>query len=421
MKTAGIIAEYNPFHNGHQYQIKTVRRLTGADFVIVAMSGDFLQRGVPAIADKYTRTRMALLGGADLVLELPAVWASASAEYFAAGGVQILGKTGVVDTLCYGCESPEKELMQAIIEVLSKDTSDYQALVSSDMKQGNPFPVARSHALCSLLPSFSSDAVSSFLASPNNILALEYEKAIARWNSMTSVHDRVLVSTPIQRIGEGYHSTKTGVTFASATAIRKALLSPSGNDSGLSQMLPETSANLLASLAQQHCLLDMDAFSSALYTRLWSLQSEGYAEFADCGMDLSRRITQQLEHFLSFSQFADLLKSKNTTYTRICRALLHILLNIRQDDYAALWQPEGVPYLRVLGFRKDSSVLLSAIKKEASVPLITKVADASCVLPDPAYQQLLQDISCTDLYRTTAMMQAQIKLPNEYRQPIVIV
>ncbi len=135
MKTAGIIAEYNPFHNGHQYQMETVRHLTGADFVIVAMSGDFLQRGVPAIADKYTRTRMALLGGADLVLELPAVWATASAEYFAAGGVQLLGKTGVVDTLCYGCETPEKELMQAIVEVLSKNASDYQMLVSYDMKQ----------------------------------------------------------------------------------------------------------------------------------------------------------------------------------------------------------------------------------------------------------------------------------------------
>ena len=421
MKTAGIIAEYNPFHNGHQYQIKTIRRLTGADFVIVAMSGNFLQRGVPAIADKYMRTRMALLGGADLVLELPAVWATSSAEYFAAGGVQLLGKTGVVDMLCYGCETPEKELMQAIVGVLSQNSSDYQALVSSDMKQGNPFPVARSRALCSLLPTFSSDAVSSFLASPNNILALEYEKAIARWNSMTSMHDKVLASTPIQRIGEGYHSTKTGVTFASATAIRKALLSPSGNDSGLSQMIPETSAALLTTLAQQHLLMDMDTFSSALYTRLWALQPKGYADFADCGMDLSRRITQQLEHFLSFSQFADLLKSKNTTYTRICRALLHILLGIRQEDYAALWQPDGVPYLRVLGFRKDSSALLSAIKKEASVPLITKVADAPRLLPDAAYKQLQQDISCADLYRATAMMQAQMKLPNEYRQPIVIV
>lgn len=436
MKTAGIIAEYNPFHNGHQYQMETVRHLTGADFVIVAMSGDFLQRGVPAIADKYTRTRMALLGGADLVLELPAVWATASAEYFAAGGVQLLGKTGVVDTLCYGCETPEKELMQAIVEVLSKNASDYQMLVSYDMKQGNPFPVARSHALCSLLPSFSSDAVSSFLASPNNILALEYEKAIARWNSINSVHDRTFSSMPVQRIGEGYHSTKTGVTYASATAIRNALLVPSENDGNhnhsmcistgsfdfeLSQMLPDTSASLLATLAQQNLLLDTDAFSQALYTRLWALYDGGYAGFADCGKDLSHRITQQLEHFLSFSQFADLLKSKNTTYTRICRALLHILLNIRQDDYAALWQPDGIPYLRVLGFRRDSSVLLSAIKKEASVPLITKVADASSILHGIAYKRFLHDVACADLYRTTSSMQIQNELPNEYRQPIVLV
>ena len=436
MKTAGIIAEYNPFHNGHQYQIETVRHLTGADFVIVAMSGDFLQRGVPAIADKYTRTRMALLGGADLVLELPAVWATASAEYFAAGGVQLLGKTGVVDTLCYGCETPEKELMQAIVEVLSKNASDYQMLVSYNMKQGNPFPVARSHALCSLLPSFSSDAVSSFLASPNNILALEYEKAIARWNSINSVHDRTFSSMPVQRIGEGYHSTKTGVTYASATAIRNALLVPSENDGNhnhsmfistgsfdfeLSQMLPDTSASLLATLAQQNLLLDTDAFSQALYTRLWALYDGGYAGFADCGKDLSHRITQQLEHFLSFSQFADLLKSKNTTYTRICRALLHILLNIRQDDYAALWQPDGIPYLRVLGFRRNSSALLSSIKKEASVPLITKVADASSILPGIAYKRFLHDVACADLYRTTSSMQIQTELPNEYRQPIVLV
>ena len=358
---------------------------------------------------------MALLGGADLVLELPAVWATASAEYFAAGGVQLLGKTGVVDTLCYGCETPEKELMQAIVEVLSKNASDYQMLVSYNMKQGNPFPVARSHALCSLLPSFSSDAVSSFLASPNNILALEYEKAIARWNSINSVHDRTFSSMPVQRIGEGYHSTKTGVTYASATAIRNALLVPSENDGNhnhsmfistgsfdfeLSQMLPDTSASLLATLAQQNLLLDTDA---------------------DCGKDLSHRITQQLEHFLSFSQFADLLKSKNTTYTRICRALLHILLNIRQDDYAALWQPDGIPYLRVLGFRRDSSVLLSAIKKEASVPLITKVADASSILHGIAYKRFLHDVACADLYRTTSSMQIQTELPNEYRQPIVLV
>ena len=137
MKTAGIIAEYNPFHNGHQYQIETVRHLTGADFVIVAMSGDFMQRGVPAIADKYTRTRMALLGGANLVLELPAVWATASAEYFAAGGVQLLGKTGIVDTLCYGCETPEKELMQEAYSFSEKQASLTRSAMAVKLRKKN--------------------------------------------------------------------------------------------------------------------------------------------------------------------------------------------------------------------------------------------------------------------------------------------
>lgn len=191
-------------------------------------------------------------------------------------------------------------------------------------------------------------------------------------------------------------------------------------DFELSQMLPDTSASLLATLAQQNLLLDTDAFSQALYTRLWALYDGGYAGFADCGKDLSHRITQQLEHFLSFSQFADLLKSKNTTYTRICRALLHILLNIRQDDYAALWQP--VAFLICVCLVSAGILCASfAIKKEASVPLITKVADASSILHGIAYKRFLHDVACADLYRTTSSMQIQTELPNEYRQPIVLV
>ena len=123
MKVAGVIAEYNPFHNGHKYQLEQIRQKTKADYIIVAMSGDFLQRGVPALTDKYTRARMALSAGADLVLELPAVWAASSAEYFAAGGVALLGKTGVVDHLCYGCETVDTDLFHAIVSVLFENLS----------------------------------------------------------------------------------------------------------------------------------------------------------------------------------------------------------------------------------------------------------------------------------------------------------
>lgn len=431
MQVAGIIAEYNPFHNGHRYQLDSVRRETKADYIIIAMSGDFLQRGVPAILDKHTRTRMALENGADLVLELPTRWATASAEYFASAGVMLLGKTGVTNLICYGCEEVNPALMQTFVRTLGSDSDAFSLALNNFLKMGDSYPLARSKALCQLLPEQNHTAVKNFLASPNNILGLEYEKAMAQWNSL---HSRKLKGHPIQRVGQGYHSTRLDTTCASATAIRKLLLESTPSDSPdrqaqsasselpvrhskLQKNVPENVFHALLQADQSHLLLDSDDFSQALYTRLWSLKECGYTQFADCSEELSNKIAHSLDRFLCVTQFADLLKSKNLTYTRICRALLHILLDIKREDYLY----PGMPYLRVLGFRKASAPLLTAIKKEASVPLVTKVSDASRIL-DPAAQLLLaQDIRCADLYRGIAMMHSGLLLPNEYSQEIVIV
>ena len=148
MKVAGVITEYNPFHNGHKYQLKQIKRLTSADYIVVAMSGDFVQRGEPAIIDKYERTRMALLSGADLVLELPSVFATASAEFFARGGVSVLKNTGVVDTLCYGVESVDHELTKLVAGVLKNPPAAYSASLARLIQGGMSFPAARSRALC---------------------------------------------------------------------------------------------------------------------------------------------------------------------------------------------------------------------------------------------------------------------------------
>ena len=170
MKVAGIIAEYNPFHNGHKYQLEQVRKRTDADYIIIAMSGDFLQRGVPALSDKHTRARMALSAGADLVLELPTVWATSSAEYFAAGGVALLGKTGVVDHLCYGCETMDTNLFHAIVSVLSANTSagsgKFQEYLSALLKAVRLFPTARSKAVAACLPDIPSGTISAFCLRP---------------------------------------------------------------------------------------------------------------------------------------------------------------------------------------------------------------------------------------------------------------
>lgn len=148
MKVAGVITEYNPFHNGHKYQLEQIKRQTSADYIVVVMSGDFVQRGEPAIIDKYERTRMALLSGADLVLELPAVFATASAEFFAGGGVSVLKNTGVVDMLCYGVESVDHELTKLVAGVLKNPPAEYSASLARLIQGGMSFPAARSRALC---------------------------------------------------------------------------------------------------------------------------------------------------------------------------------------------------------------------------------------------------------------------------------
>jgi predicted nucleotidyltransferase len=425
MKVSGIIAEYNPFHNGHAYQLEKAKKETGADYLIIAMSGDFLQRGVPAMLDKYERTKMALLSGADLVLELPVQSASASAEYFASAGISLLAETGVVSTVCYGCEDEKKELVQALCGVLSAESEVFSDTVKKLLKKGLSYPEARSEAVCLVLSSdnnFDEKEVRDFLNSPNNILALEYEKAISQLNRSGSGNR--LAGHAILRKGEGYHSTRTENGFASATAIRALLTGKSCCDYGIAGQavstpdmirshVPSKVCDILCEAAGNNRLITPDDFSEVLFSRLWALRETGYEKFADCGTDLSFRIVKNLDKFLSFSQFAELVKSRNLTYTRVCRALLHIMLGIKRSGCE-------VPYLRVLGFKKGSEALLSAIKKEASAPLITKAADASGILSDEALKLLNLDMRCADLYRTVVQMRSGIILPNEYTQGLVI-
>lgn len=422
MRVAGIIAEYNPFHNGHQYQMNQIRLQQNADYIIAIMSGNFLQRGVPSILDKYTRTQMALHSGADLVLELPCLWATASAERFAQAGVILLARTGVVDTLCYGAEQPDSALMQALVQVLSNDSDEYTAKLLDLQKQGLSYPTARAQALCHVLNDYDSKSVLHFLESPNNILALEYEKAIHQWNQS---FDRKLSSYCIKRIGGHYHDAKLHQEFSSATAIRNLLLDEGLTDEALSdqlmQQVPNGVKTLLTEASARQNFLNTDDFSAALYARLWTYRKTGYTQFADCSTELSYKIQNLLDQYTSFSSFVTLLKTREVTYTRICRVLIHILLDIKKEDYRIFSPESDCAYLRVLGFRKDSAPLLSAIKKEASLPLVTKMADASQILSDNAQQLLALDIAAADLYRSIRTIRCNRTYPNEFSQPICIV
>lgn len=358
---------------------------------------------------------MALQCGADLVLDLPTLWASASAERFANAGVSLLASTHIVDTICYGAEQPDSALMQKIVRILNSHSSYNEALLAFQ-KQGLTFPASRARALSLLLPDYDEAEVLAFLSAPNNILALEYEKAIAGWNA---THTHQIEGYGIKRIGGGYHDETLHQEYSSATAIRNLLLdSDKAATDDLHSQVPPFVYEQLIEDAAKGSLMDTNDFSAALYARLWTYRKMGYTQFADCSTELSNKIINHLDQFTSFTEFAMLLKTREVTYTRVCRVLIHILLDIRQDDYAA-YAPDTA-YLRILGFRRESSELLSAIKKEASLPLVTKMADASHILSTQAAELLRLDIAAADLYRSIRSIRLGQTEPNEFTQPLII-
>lgn len=416
MKIAGVITEYNPFHNGHKYQLEQIKRQTSANYIVVVMSGDFVQRGEPAIIDKYERTRMALLSGADLVLELPAVFATASAEFFAGGGVSVLKNTGIVDMLCYGVESVDHELTKLVAGMLKNPPAEYSASLARLIQGGMSFPAARSRALCEYFQDnydSSLDKLDAFIASPNNILAIEYEKALM---------DCDITGFPIKRVGEGYHSTDSTSAFSSATAVRGVIstvyntanhltvnssnTSQFGNLTVLNTLMPADCAKILTYCISNGHIVFPDAISDLLYYRLISERNEGYEKYSDCTKELSAKIVKNIYKYENFTQFCNLLKSKNLTYTRISRVLTHILLGIENDDFNICMDN---PYLRILGFKKSSGELMHLLKKRASAPIITKVADAP-------YELISKDIFAADLYGRLCHSQQ-----NEFTHGVVII
>lgn len=404
MKITGIIAEYNPFHNGHLYQIEQVKK-NGTDYVIIVMSGNFLQRGTPAILDKWTRTQMALSAGADLVIELPTVFATSSAQYFARGGVSILDKLGCVDTISFGCESNDIDMIRNLSSYLWKEPNAYKEKLQTHLKEGNSFPKARELALSSCL---SNDAA-AFASSPNNILALEYCIALLERNSTMNI-------LPLKREGNGYHETKLeSEVFPSATAIRESLQNEISDD--LLNYVPES----VFSIVKEHKsdFVWQNDFSLLLQYKLLSNENNSFSCYADVSEDLSDKIRKNLRYYQNYTQFCELLKSKELTYSRINRALTHILLDITQDMYDDVKTNDYASYARILGFRKDSKELLSKIGKCTTLSLISKLADASDILPENAYKYLEHDIFCSHLYESIIAQNRSTETKNEYQRQII--
>ena len=426
MKVTGIIAEYNPFHRGHKYQINYCKKEMQADYVIVVMSGDYVQRGTPALLPKHLRAEMALRCGADLVLEMPVSASTASAETFAMGGVSILDNLHVVDQLCFGSEYGEVSALQELAAVLVKEPKEYRVLLKTFLSEGLSFPAARSQALIEYFKNprhFEEDdfdgiltpllnQIVQILNSPNNILGIEYCKALLRLGSS-------IRPVTLKRQGMRYHDTVLNEQFtsapehfASASAIRNALKSDS-KINGVLKEVPNEAASILKTAVNNKEFLQEDDFSLLLQYCLLNETPESLISYADMSKDLAARIYNQINHFENFTQFTELLKTKELTYTRIQRALLHTILKIRE-------QPPEIPYARVLGFGKSSSSLLKEIKQHTTIPVITKAADAMGILSIDGRKIWNDNLRASNIYESVLTQKTGRSFIHEYQKQLVL-
>jgi len=375
-KVCGIITEYNPFHNGHLFHFEQSKKITGADAVIAVMSGNFVQRGEPAIVGKFARTRMALLCGVDMVLELPVVYATASAEGFAAAACRLLAATNIVDSICFGSEVGEIEPLWAIARHLCNESADFKRILRDNLARGASFPAARAAALKS---TFGSDA--KIINTPNNILGVEYLKAIIN-------HRLPLAAYTIKRQGATHNSDDFLVGSASAGAIRK-FIQQGGDMDKLSPLMPKASFDIFRD-EPPNCL---DNFSPFFHYALHN---------APTGIS-SRLIAAAKQHYL-ISDVLAAAKTKNVTHSALQRAVVRLVLNIRNN-------PLDITYIRVLGFRREKESLLRHLHALAALPVITNIKYAR--------EMLEMEIDASKIYRLGLKANGVSEI-NELAVPMVI-
>ncbi|PHV71105.1 hypothetical protein CS063_07175 [Sporanaerobium hydrogeniformans] len=389
MHVTGIVAEYNPFHNGHLYQLTYCKKQIGSDFVIAVMSGHFTQRGLPSIADKFTRTQMALHSGIDLVLELPVPFATASAERFSEAAVSLLHKTGCTHTLSFGSEVGNLELLQTIASTLSKETPLFSQTLKHALQQGESFPRARQKALIHSLTAlgFSPCTLEKILESPNNILGIEYLRALTKWESS-------IIPTTLKREIADYHQTVITAPIASATAIRQALLA--SDHTSISSCMPPSSFFFLPK--EPTALPQWDDLGSLLQYKLMLSQKEDLYSIWDVPKDLMHSIYNTFSQTIDLETILTAVTSKTYTRATVQRAFLRLLLDIKKIDMLSLETHDWIPYIRVLGCRKTAFPLLKKLTQKASVPIITNLSKVKHTLSPEAQKLLTYEIRATQLY-----------------------
>ena len=391
-KVLGIIAEYNPFHNGHLHHLQTSQSLINADYTVAIISGNFTQRGSTSIVDKWSKTKMALNNGIDLVIELPVLYSISSAENFADGAIKILNSLGIIDYLSFGAETTDINSLRTIADILRTEPPEYKNILSTELDKGLSFPKAREKALLEYTSSLNNKLYfKNILSSPNNILGIEYLKALKKYNS-------TIKPLCIKRINAEYNSKNFSNNFGSATAIRELIKNNDYNT--IKQLTPECTYSILADNLQNGSIVpEINIFEKEIIYNLRKMSIEQIANIPDVSEGLEFSIKKAANSCNNIKEFLDITKSKRYTLTRLQRILLYVLLDISKEDIR-LSKKIDTPYIRILGFTENGKRLVSEIaSKNSSLPLITSVKKFIDTNTDSNLNTMLKkDILATNIY-----------------------
>lgn len=396
LSVLGLIAEYNPFHNGHLYHFNTSMDITQAEYSVCVMSGDFIQRGEPAIADKWARVRMALDAGIDLCIELPVVYCCSSAELFAYGAVSILNSLNAVDYICFGSESGKLDIIDICGDILSNEPQEFKEYLRQYLSEGKSFASSRAKSLVRYMKNHTAydiddESLENLLLSPNNILGIEYVKWLKRLDSK-------IKPVTIKRMHSGYNDQSLKTPMPSASGIRKHI--KDYGSSGLEQFMPEYCIKIMDD--EFKCgrgPVFMDSFTQAILCILRSYSADRLSDIFDVNEGLEYRI-KKASRGGSIDNIVSNIKTRRYTETRINRILIHSLLGMRKDDIMQFKFPCGPQYIRVLGFSEKGKKILSNIKKCCALPIITNAADYRKYDNAQLKRMMQLDITSADIYCT---------------------
>ncbi|RXI54368.1 nucleotidyltransferase [Clostridium tetani] len=383
MNITGVIVEYNPFHNGHLYHLNKTKEITDCDGIVAVMSGHFVQRGSPALLDKWTRAKLALLNGVDLVLELPTIYSTSSAEFFAYGATSLLDGINIVNNLCFGSELGNIDIILKTSKILQEEPSSFKEDLKNFIDKGISFPNAREKALINFMrKEKNSFDFNNVLCLSNNILALEYCKNLFKFNSN-------IKPFTVKRQGSHYNCLHLRDNLSSATAIREYI----GNNENLDNLVksvPETVLNMLKNFQNEQCKFPFEEDMFTYIKHKYFSNTGSIENLPDVSEGIHNRIYRALDTCNTLKEAMNMIKTKRYTYTRIKRILCHYFIGMDMINSDEL-RRKPCPYARILGFNRKGQDILKLIKKSSNIPIINKI-------PKKIDSTLNLDINATKCY-----------------------